>query len=166
MIFSPRLVRILLFAAALTTLGGGELIARQRDAQGFVRLAPEGLMWMPVDGGLGAQMAILEGDPNKAGLYVIRMKFPPGVMSRPHTHSEDRLAVVISGTWWTGTGTEFKPDQTVPIKPGGYMKHPAGAPHFDGAKDEEVVVQIVGRGPVTSPRIDPNGGGYGYSLKR
>ena len=41
------------------------------------------------------------------------------------------------------------------------MKHPAGAPHYDGAKDEEVIVQIIGRGPVMSPRIDPNAGGYG-----
>jgi quercetin dioxygenase-like cupin family protein len=106
-------------------------------------------------------MAILEGDPAKPGLYVIRMKFPRGVMSRPHSHSEDRLAVVISGTWWTGTGTEFRPDQTVPLKPGSFMKHPAGAPHFDGAKDEEVIVQISGRGPVTSPRVKPEEGPYG-----
>jgi quercetin dioxygenase-like cupin family protein len=153
-------------AIALAALAQYQLIARQQDPQGFVRLAPQDLKWMPVEGGLGAQMAILDGDPNKPGLYVIRMKFPPGVMSRPHTHSEDRLAVVLSGTWWTGTGTEFKPDQTVPVPPGGFMKHPAGAPHFDGAKDQEVIVQIIGRGPVVSPRIEPSLGGYGYSLKK
>ena len=152
--------------AALIALAAARVIAGQQDAQGFVRIEPQNIKWTPVEGGLGVQTANLDGDPAKPGLYVMRIKFPPGVMSRPHTHSEDRHAIVISGTWWTGTGTEFRPDQTVPVKAGGYMKHPAGAAHFDGAKDEEVILQIVGRGPVDSPRIRPQEGGYGYSLKR
>ena len=158
----PGVALIVLLAIAVMA---GAVRARQQDA-GFVRVLPDEVRWMPVEGGLGAQMAMLEGDPAKPGLYVIRMKFPVGGMSRPHTHSEDRHVTVISGTWWAGTGTEFRPDATVPIKPGGYMKHPAGAAHFDGAKNEEVVVQIVGRGPVASPRIRPEDGGYGYSIKR
>ena len=136
-----------------------------QNAPGFVRTNPENMTWTDVEGGLGAQTAILEGDPAKAGLYVIRMKFPPGVMSRPHTHSQDRHAVVLKGTWWTGTGPDFKPEATVPVKIGGYMKHPTGGAHFDGAKDEEVIVQIIGMGPVESPRIRPAEGGYGYSKR-
>jgi quercetin dioxygenase-like cupin family protein len=141
-------------------------LASGQDAGGFVRVNPENLTWTNVEGGLGAQTAVLDGDPAKPGLYVIRMKFPPGVMSRPHTHSQDRLAVVLEGTWWTGTGPDFKPETTVPVKTGGFMKHPKGAVHYDGAKDEEVIVQITGMGPVESPRIRPADGGYGYSIKR
>jgi hypothetical protein len=90
------------------------------------------------------------GDPEKAGLYVIRRRFKPGEMSRPHVHNEDRLVTVIKGTWWTGEGDVFSPGKTVPIKTGGFMLHPAGLHHYDGAKDEEVIVQIIGRGPVTT----------------
>jgi quercetin dioxygenase-like cupin family protein len=152
----------MVLAGCLALQGTGPAFAQD----GFVRAEPENLKWNNVQGGLGAQQAILEGDPAKPGLYVIRMKFPPGVMSRPHSHSQDRHAVVLKGTWWTGTGPDFKPETTVPVRLGGYMKHPKGAAHFDGAKDEEVIVQIIGMGPVESPRIRPAEGGYGYSLKR
>jgi hypothetical protein len=36
------------------------------------------------------------------------------------------------------------------LKPGSYMFHPAKAVHWDGAKDEEVIVQITGIGPAPS----------------
>jgi gentisate 1,2-dioxygenase len=90
------------------------------------------------------------GDPEKPGLYVIRRRFKPGEMSRPHRHSTDRLVTVIKGTWWTGEGDVFAPATTIPIKPGGFMLHPAGFHHWDGAKDEEVIVQIIGMGPVVT----------------
>jgi hypothetical protein len=35
------------------------------------------------------------------------------------------------------------------------MLHPAKAVHWDGAKDEEVIVQIVGQGPGSSTLVDP-----------
>jgi hypothetical protein len=38
-----------------------------------------------------------------------------------------------------------------------YVKHPAGAVHWDGAKDEEVVLQIVGEGPVTTDLVKKDG---------
>jgi len=33
------------------------------------------------------------------------------------------------------------------------MKHPAHAHHFDGAKDQEVIVQIIGYGPSSTTFI-------------
>jgi hypothetical protein len=88
------------------------------------------------------------GDPSKPGIYVYRNRFAPGRMSRPHFHDQDRYVTVIKGTWWTGEGDVFDPNKTVPIKAGGFMYHPAGFHHYDGAKDEEVIVQIMGMGPV------------------
>ena len=46
-----------------------------------------------------------------------------------------------------------------PIKPGGFMFHPAGYHHYDGARDEEVIVQIIGMGPVqtTQTEVDEKG---------
>ncbi len=41
----------------------------------------------------------------------------------------------------------------MPLKTGGFMMHPANGHHYDGAKDEEVIVQIIGMGPVTTTQI-------------
>ena len=40
---------------------------------------------------------------------------------------------------------------------GTFMMHPAGAHHYDGAKDEEVIVQIMGIGPSATIRVDESG---------
>ena len=131
---------------------------------GFVRVTPDTVHWETDADGSGMQRAVIAGDPSQPGVYVIRVKFPRGVMSRNHYHREDRHATVIQGTWWTGTGDEFAPERTVPLTAGSYMKHPAGAHHFDGAKDEDVIVQIVGVGPSATTRLRPAEGGYGPSL--
>lgn len=139
------------------------VILGQKATQSVVRVTPEQLKWVPEPDGLGFQQAIVEGDPTKPGIYVIHVKFPPGVMSRPHFHREDRHATVIKGTWYTGEGDEFSPGKTIPLKPGSYMKHPAGVHHYDGAKDEEVILQLVGIGPSQTTRLRPELGLFGPS---
>jgi quercetin dioxygenase-like cupin family protein len=138
----------------------------ERDEPGFVRIAPEEVKWKELPGYNGLQYAVIEGDPSKEGIYVVRVKFPPGLMTRPHFHPEDRHAIVIKGTWYTGTGDTFDPDSTVGLKPGSYMKHPARAHHFDGAKDEEVVLQLIGYGPSGTIWIKPEDGHTGPSLTK
>jgi quercetin dioxygenase-like cupin family protein len=69
--------------------------------------------------------------------------------SRPHFHPHDRFITVLKGTWWVGTGTKFDPDGTVPMPAGSFVVHCARGVHFDGAKDEEAVLLIVGDGPET-----------------
>jgi quercetin dioxygenase-like cupin family protein len=127
------------------------------DANGFIRVTPDDLTWGT---GSAMQSQVIAGDPTKPGIYVIRNRFPPGQMSRPHFHNQDRFVTVIKGTWWTSTGPDadvFNPAKTVPLKAGGFMMHPAGAHHYDGAKDEEVIVQIIGMGPVTTTQIGGTG---------
>jgi len=137
----------------------------QTDAKGFVRMTPDQAEWKDVPGGHGVKMAVVSGDPSKAGLYVIRVKFPPGIMSAPHFHPEDRHAVVLKGTWYTGTDDSWDPDKTVALKAGSYMKHPAGAVHYDGAKDEEVIVQIAGYGPSGTTEVFPGESRFGAPHK-
>jgi quercetin dioxygenase-like cupin family protein len=106
---------------------------------------------------LGVKAVVVHGDPDKPGIYVIRLKWPPRVMSMPHTHPEDRHVVVLSGVWYTGTGETFDPDTAIPIKPGGYMVHPAGEVHWDGSKDEETVIHLTAYGPSDIDFVDPDG---------
>ena len=119
-----------------------------------VRVLPEQVKWVPEPDGLGFQQAVIEGDPSKPGVYIVHVKFPPWVMSRPHFHDETRYATVIKGTWYTGEGTTFAPEKTVGLKAGSYMKHPAKTAHFDGAKGEEVIIQLMGMGPSKTTRVD------------
>ena len=123
-----------------------------------VRVTPEQMKWVPEPDGLGFTQTVVSGDPTKPGIYVIHVKFPPNVMSRPHFHDEDRYATVIKGTWYTGEGDTFAPDKTVGLKPGSFMKHPAKTRHFDGAKGEEVILQLVGIGPSKTTKVDPSKG--------
>ncbi len=118
-------------------------------------MSPDDLTW---NTGSAMQTQVISGDPTKPGIYVLRNHFPPGTMSRPHFHNQDRFVTVIKGTWWTAIGADgdvYDPSKTVPIKAGGFMKHPAGSHHYDGAKDEDCIVQIIGMGPVTTTQISP-----------
>jgi hypothetical protein len=124
------------------------------DADGFVRIKPDEIVFTG-GGEFAPSIAVLAGDPEKEGFYLLRAKFPPGVMSSPHYHSSDRHVTVISGTWYTGTGMTFDRDNTVALGPGSYMMHPTGGIHYDGAKDAEVIVEIKGIGPATTVRLNP-----------
>ena len=119
-------------------------------------ILPKDIPWKKNPLNPGNEQAVLYGDPNKPGdFYIARVKWLPGNMSRPHFHQNDRLIVVISGTWWVGTGTTFDPaNLTVPMKPGTFVTHFGNRMHWDGAKDEDVTLLIIGEGPVTTLRAD------------
>jgi quercetin dioxygenase-like cupin family protein len=124
-------------------------------AKEFLRLAFGDEQWEPAFE-LGITAMTVTGDPTKAGIYVIRVNWPPNVMSLPHTHPEDRHVTVLSGTWHAGTGEDFDPARAVPMTAGNYMLHPAGMPHWDGAKDEPTVIEIVGYGPTALEPVVPS----------
>ncbi len=109
---------------------------------------PKDIKW--VTNANGAETAVLAGDPEKPGLYVVLNKWTPHHMSRPHFHPNDRFITVISGTWWVGTGPKYEPDNTTPMPAGSFVTHFGKQIHWDGAKDGETVLQIVGMGPATS----------------
>jgi len=110
-------------------------------------LLPNQINWTGKEG--VAQTATLVGDPTKPGLYIQLVKWYPHNMSHPHFHPNDRYITVLSGTWWVGTGTKYDPDSTVPMPAGSYVVDIAKGVHFDGAKDEIAVIEIVGEGPAT-----------------
>jgi hypothetical protein len=123
--------------------------AQQVVGKGVEFTKPETIKWVRNAAGT-QETAVLFGDPEKPGPYVMRLRWLPGNMSRPHFHPNDRFFVVIEGTWWLGSGEKYDPDSTVPVGPGTYVFHKAGAIHYDGAKKEPVVIQVSGMGPNTS----------------
>jgi quercetin dioxygenase-like cupin family protein len=121
----------------------------------FLALQPEDLR--PA---AGATQVVIAGDPTKPGMYVVQNTFAPGRIGRPHYHDQDRYVTVIKGTWWVSLGPEsdhYDPSKMVPMKAGSFVFHPAFGHHYDGAKDEEAVVRIVGMGPVTTKQVETSG---------
>jgi len=102
----------------------------------------------------GADQAVVYGDPNKPGLYIVLNRWHAGHMSRPHFHPNDRFIYVISGTWWVGTGPKYDPATTTPMPAGSFVTHFGKEIHWDGAKDGDCVLEIVGMGPATSTNAE------------
>ena len=123
--------------------------SQQPDPKALAYTLPADIKWSG-NSTSPSQQAVLTGDPSKEGLYVVLTKWHAHNMSRPHFHPNDRFITVISGTWWVGTGTKYDPDSTTPIPAGSFVTHFGKQVHYDGAKDEDVILQIVGMGPATS----------------
>jgi len=126
----------------------GSVMSADLDPAAIKITPPDKIPW--VENASGSATAILAGDPSKPGIYVELTKWHAGHMSRPHFHQFDRYIYVLSGTWWVGTGTKYDPNSTVPIPTGSYVTHYAKGIHYDGAKDVEAVLEIVGEGPATA----------------
>lgn len=142
-------VRAVLSVAAATLFAGVFSVnASQPDPKVLAFQLPDKIHWTENPG--GAKQAVMAGDPSKPGLYVVLTKWTPHHMSRPHFHPNDRFIYVISGTWWVGTGSKYDPDSTTAIPAGSFVTHYGKQIHYDGAKDEEVTLEIVGMGPATS----------------
>jgi hypothetical protein len=141
-----RLVYVAGMIAIVTWLGAVQAADLNPAALAFK--LPNQIKW--VEGQNGAAQAIIAGDPSKPGLYVVLTKWHPHHMSRPHFHPNDRFITVISGTWWVGTGTKYDPDSTVAMPAGTVVTHFGKQVHYDGAKDEEALLEIVGEGPATN----------------
>ncbi|HZC54313.1 MAG TPA: hypothetical protein VE441_17720 [Mycobacterium sp.] len=103
-------------------------------------------------------MATLYGDLNKAGPYLVLMRWSRGWFSAPHSYATDRICVVVFGTWWVNSGANFSPGDAVPVTPGGYVKRTARTPHYDGVptnQHDAAVIAIFGLGPVNMQLADP-----------
>jgi quercetin dioxygenase-like cupin family protein len=95
----------------------------------------------------GIQTRVLKGDPNKAGLYTIQLTIPANTKIEAHTHPDDRIATVVSGTWYIGYGSRFDEKSVKALAPGGFYTEPPNVAHFARTGDRQVVVQITGYGP-------------------
>jgi len=139
-----RAIRLVL----LMVLFIGSVRAADLDPKAINIQLPKEIKWVANAG--GSEQAILFGDPSKAGLYIVLTKWTPHHNSRPHSHPNDRYITVLSGTWWVNTGANYDPDGMKPVPAGSYVVHYGNQIHYDGAKDGEVILEIVGMGPATS----------------
>ena len=141
-----RIIRLSL--AAMLFIALGSIRAADLDPKAINIQLPKDIKWVATAG--GSEQAVLVGDPSKPGLYVVLTKWLPHKNSRPHSHPNDRFITVLKGTWWVNTGSNYNPDGMKPVPTGSFVTHYGGQVHYDGARDEECILQIVGMGPATS----------------
>jgi len=152
--FARRFWRYLLMPLSLASMFSISPAAELNPAALIYKL-PDQIPWGPVDP-RGAQSAVVVGDPNKQGFYMVYNKWTKGNhFSRPHFHPNDRYIVVLQGTWWVGTGPDFDPANTVAMPAGSFVTHFGKEVHWDGAKDEDAVLLIMGEGPATANPFIP-----------
>ncbi|MBZ5580256.1 MAG: cupin domain-containing protein [Acidobacteriia bacterium] len=141
---SRSVLSALLFAAPLFL---APVRAAEPDPKAISITLPDKINWRKSP---NADTAILQGDPSKPGLYIQLIRWHAGNMSRPHTHNSERYIYVISGTWWIGTGPHYDPASTYPVTAGTYVIDRPNEIHYDGAKDADCVIYLVGIGPTST----------------
>jgi quercetin dioxygenase-like cupin family protein len=116
-------------------------------AAGPTIVTPDSIAWAPGTGPeTGAKIAVLEGNPDKAGPYTVRLQLPSGGKFGPHSHQDVEHVTVLSGTLLVGLGDVFDASKMKALPPGSYVVIPAGLHHFAMARGE-TVLQIHGTGP-------------------
>jgi quercetin dioxygenase-like cupin family protein len=131
-------------ACLMSTAIAGSSAAQEAAAPTIIPL--ETLKWNPTPFP-DVTAAVIAGSLRESGMYAIITKYRAGGTVPVHTHTDQRIVTVISGTYYAGAGTEFDESKLKPLKSGTTIIIPANAPHFAAAKDGETVVQEAGIGP-------------------
>ncbi len=136
----PGLFALLLTAAA----GGGAALA----GGGPAVFTPDTVAWKNGTGDLkGMQIAVLSGDPSKAGSqYAMRLKLPDGAKFPPHYHPNAEQVTIISGTMLVGMGDKMDTAKMKALPAGSYAALPAKIHHYAMAKGV-TVIELHGIGP-------------------
>ena len=102
----------------------------------------------------GIRTVVLKGNPDQASIYTIMLRVPAHTRIAAHSHRDDRVATVISGTWHIGYGDKFDTALLKALPPGSFYTEPSAQNHFAETEDEPVVVQITGFGPSSTEYVD------------
>ena len=137
---------IVLTVIVFSRLQADELLPQPIEVQTLNWIGPP-----PVPGLMFTWVA---GSEQKQGLYALRVKLEQNTKIPPHTHPDQRLSTVLSGTLYVGFGESFDENKLVAIESGNAYVAPAQTSHFIWAKDGEVIYQETGIGPTATKMIN------------
>ena len=143
-------------ASAQETTPQKPAVKKAIAASKHVMVSPDQLKWGPAPPALpsGAEVAVIEGDPGKPGLFTLRIKMPDGYSVPPHSHPTDERVTIISGSLMVGMGSKLDESAMQPLAAGGYVTMPARANHYVRAKGESLI-QVSAMGPFEVKYADP-----------
>jgi quercetin dioxygenase-like cupin family protein len=139
----------------LVGVGLGAQSAEQRVTPAEVKWPAAAAGGTGTSGVSGTQTVMLKGDPTKPGLYTMLLRVGPNTRIEAHAHPDDRVATVISGTWYFGYGKQFNEAALKALPPGSIYTEPPNSNHFAMTRGEGVTIQITGTGPSGTTYADP-----------
>ena len=87
---------------------------------------------------------VLFGNPSSSGFYTIVLFVPAHTTIQAHSHRDDRMAAVVSGTWQFGYGDRFEEGALKILPAGSVYSEPGHMNHF-ARTGEEPVAEIARR---------------------
>ncbi|HET7815627.1 MAG TPA: cupin domain-containing protein [Candidatus Baltobacteraceae bacterium] len=93
------------------------------------------------------QMAVLYGNPAKAGFWVVRLKLPANWTFPVHYHPDRESVTVISGTFYAGIGSKMDKAHALAFPAGSFISVPPNLRHYAFTKGP-AVIDISGTGPL------------------
>jgi len=136
--------RLVLAVLAVIVIGVVPVLAQQPAG---VVAGPDALRWVEPTTLPGAQIAVVQGDPSKAGPFVYRIKMPAGYKVPVHTHKARENVTVLSGAFSVAMGEKFDQSKGQELRTGGFVSVPPGHAHYGWAGAQETIVQVHGEGP-------------------
>jgi len=120
-------------------------------------MQPDTLKWTAAPPALpaGSQIAVLAGNPESDGAYVVRVRMPANYTIPPHTHPTDENITVIEGTLHLSMGTAIDPTKGEVVSAGGFFHLDKGMPHAAWATNP-TIIQVHGMGPFVINYINPD----------
>jgi len=151
-------MKSLLIAAVLACVTTGSVAAQaaQSGAAHVTIVMPDKIKWGPAPAVLpaGAKAAILEGNPEEAGPFTLRLALPPGYRIPPHYHLVPEHVTVISGAFYVGMGETFDAAKTTKLPAGTFGVIDPEMRHFAMTKGR-AVIQLHGVGPWSLVYVNP-----------
>jgi hypothetical protein len=131
-------------AGAAPTAAGGANSSMIVDPDQSSFTAPPDSLGIPS----GITMAVVSGEPTKAGLFSVMLKIPADQMIPPHWQSSDLDSVVLRGTYELGNGDTYDASKLQAVNPGQVVHIPAQTHQFGHAKGATVIL-LYGVGPLS-----------------
>ena len=147
----------LLFLAVSALVVAAPGLAKHKAAPAKAKAAPAELKWADVPPMLppGAQMAVVSGDPMKAGRFVLQLKMPSNYAVPAHWHPTDEKVTLVSGKLSYGMSDRLDKAAAKPLAEGSTVTMKAKMHHWvltgDGA-----TVQVEAMGPFQITYVDPS----------
>jgi quercetin dioxygenase-like cupin family protein len=140
--------RLSLLMAAVAVIGTiVPLAASGQPSSNPAIVQPDAFKWAPAEGlPPGAKVAVLYGDPSKAGPFAVRFAFPAGYEVPTHSHPTDEFITVISGKMRMAFGEKAASSDAQTLVPASFMSLPSGAWHHLWV-DTASVVELHSTGP-------------------
>ena len=148
--------RILLLGTAVAVLVAMPAAAQQAKPAKHDQKATK-LTWMkgPAFLPAGAMMAVVSGDPTKAGPFTVEFSFPNGYKVPPHSHPTAERVTVKSGEFMYGMGDTMKSSDMKAMKPGNSGEIPANMHHYAQAHGK-TRVEVSSTGPFVINYVHSN----------